>query len=98
MSNTSVLQVRMDRDSRQRAEEVYRSLGMTLADAVRMLVAQTIIEQALPFRPTLTVRTVPPPRTARGILSAYARKDIPIDELMHLEKESIQQEAERSHE
>lgn len=51
MSNDTVLQVRMNAKVRSKAEKIFKRLGMSSSDAVRMFMAQTIEEEGLPFQP-----------------------------------------------
>lgn len=66
MAKQAVYQVRMDEDIKNQVEDLYRNLGTTFAEAVRIFAVQSIREQGLPFTPT----------EARGknygALSAYA--------------------------
>lgn len=49
----TVIQARVDAESKKQAEFILKQLGMTLNDAVRMLVNQIIHSRALPFQPKL---------------------------------------------
>lgn len=49
----TVIQARVDAESKKRAENILKQLGITLNDAVRMLVNQIIHSRALPFQPKL---------------------------------------------
>ena len=49
MKTNAVLQVRIDGDLKKEAEELYERIGITIADAVRMFIAQSIEAQGLPF-------------------------------------------------
>ncbi len=49
----TVIQARVDAESKKQAEYILKQLGMTLNDAVRMLVNQIIHSRALPFQPKL---------------------------------------------
>lgn len=49
----TVIQARVDAKSKKQAEEILKQLGITLNDAVRMLVNQIIHSRALPFQPKL---------------------------------------------
>ena len=49
MATDAVLQVRIDSGLKQEAEELYSRLGISIADAVRMFVVQSIEVQGLPF-------------------------------------------------
>ncbi|MBQ7632672.1 MAG: type II toxin-antitoxin system RelB/DinJ family antitoxin [Alphaproteobacteria bacterium] len=49
----TVIQARVDAESKKQAEKILKQLGITLNDAVRMLVNQIIHSRALPFQPKL---------------------------------------------
>lgn len=49
----TVIQARVDAESKKQAENILKELGITLNDAVRMLVNQIIHSRALPFQPKL---------------------------------------------
>ncbi|HAN42266.1 MAG TPA: type II toxin-antitoxin system antitoxin, RelB/DinJ family [Sphaerochaeta sp.] len=70
MATDAVLQVRIDSGLKQEAEELYSRLGISIADAVRMFVVQSIEVQGLPFE----VKTGFPSRRtlhAYGIAKEY---------------------------
>ena len=71
MKADAVLQVRIDGSLKREAEELYDRLGISIADAVRMFVVQSIEQQGLPFE----VKTGYPGRKvlhAYGIANKYA--------------------------
>ncbi len=45
----SVLEVRMDSDLKEQAEQLYEQLGTTFAEAVRIFAKQSVREKAMPF-------------------------------------------------
>lgn len=49
MKADAVLQVRIDGQLKRQAEELYDRLGISIADAVRLFVVQSIEKQGLPF-------------------------------------------------
>ena len=53
MSMDATLQVRMDGELKAQVEELYRSLGTSFAEAVRIFAQQSIRDGGMPFRPTL---------------------------------------------
>lgn len=69
MAKDAVFQVRMDADVKERVEILYKRLGISFADAVRMLATQSLIEQGLPFKPGVK-------RSAFGIAAKYANPDL----------------------
>ena len=71
MKTNAVLQVRIDQDIKKEAEELFERLGISIADAVRMFVVQSIEVQGLPFEVKSGFR---PNRTlhAYGIAKKYA--------------------------
>lgn len=54
MAKESVLQVRMDADIKEQAEQLYKRMGTTFAEGVRMFAKQSIAENAMPFVLRLT--------------------------------------------
>lgn len=49
MANTSLLQVRVDAEDREKASAILESLGTNLSAAVNMLIKQIIITEGIPF-------------------------------------------------
>ena len=52
MAKQAVYQVRMDEEVKDQVEELYRNLGTTFAEAVRMFAVQSLREQGMPFTPS----------------------------------------------
>lgn len=50
MDNKVCLQVMMDPEDKRKAEELYRGLGTSLEEAVRIFAKQSILENGMPFR------------------------------------------------
>ncbi len=53
MSMDATLQVRMDKELKTQVEELYRSMGTTFAEAVRIFAQQSVREGRMPFTPSL---------------------------------------------
>lgn len=53
MSMDATLQVRMDGQMKNNVEELYRSLGTSFAEAVRIFAQQSLLVGGMPFRPAL---------------------------------------------
>ncbi|MDO5564442.1 MAG: type II toxin-antitoxin system RelB/DinJ family antitoxin [Eubacteriales bacterium] len=68
MASETVLQVRMDKETKDEVESLYRAMGITFASAVRLFAKQSIIEQGLPFLVSQK------PVNAAGMLNKYAKK------------------------
>jgi len=49
----ATLQVRMDGQMKDNVEELYRSLGTSFAEAVRIFAQQSLLAGGMPFRPAL---------------------------------------------
>lgn len=49
MSANALIQTRIDSDIKERASEVLGAMGLTVSDAVRILLTRTANEGALPF-------------------------------------------------
>ena len=80
MKTDAVLQVRIDSTLKKEAEILFERLGISIADAVRMFVVQSVEQQGLPF----DVQTEFPGRKklhAFGIAHKYADPSkIPLEE------------------
>ncbi len=72
MAKEATLQVRMDSDVKERVEALYRRLGTTFAEGVRMFAAQSLLIDGIPLTMSARRRTVP----SFGILSAYAKPEL----------------------
>lgn len=53
MSMDATVQIRMDKELKRQVEELYRSMGTSFAEAVRIFAQQSIREGGMPFRPGL---------------------------------------------
>ncbi len=51
MPKESIAQIRMDTDVKEAVEKIYRDLGTTFAEAVRIFAVQSIREKGFPFTP-----------------------------------------------
>lgn len=74
MSKQAVLQVRMDSDLKESAEALYKRMGTSLAEAVRIFARQSVEENAMPF-----VIHVPAGEADRVLGMADGEFDIPDD-------------------
>lgn len=52
MAMDATLQVRMDAEVKEKVEELYRGMGTTFAEAVRMMATQSLLENGMPFTVT----------------------------------------------
>ena len=68
MESETVLQVRMDKETKDSVEKLYREMGITFASAVRLFAKQSLVEQRMPFVVSKK------PVLAGGMLSKYADK------------------------
>lgn len=50
MAKEATLQVRMDSDLKEKVEALYREMGTSFAEAVRIFAKQSIQENGMPFR------------------------------------------------
>ena len=51
MVENSVVRARIDADTKAEAAAVLASIGLTLSDAVRLMLKRVVAEKALPFEP-----------------------------------------------
>lgn len=49
MAKEVTLQIRMDADLKETAETLYRELGTSFAEAVRIFAKQSVLENGMPF-------------------------------------------------
>lgn len=66
MAKQATLQVRMDADLKEKAEALYREMGTSLAEAVRIFAKQSVQQNGMPFVMTANRKNT------YGRLSAYA--------------------------
>ena len=50
MSQTTNLNIKIDRDLKIKADRLFNEMGMTLTTAVNVFVRQAVLERAIPFR------------------------------------------------
>ena len=48
-SQTSMLHIRIDDDTKVQAQQTLKAMGMSVSDAVRIFLTRVIAEQAIPF-------------------------------------------------
>ena len=53
MAKDATCQIRMDGELKTQVEELYRDLGTSFAEAVRIFAQQSVREGRMPFRPSL---------------------------------------------
>jgi addiction module RelB/DinJ family antitoxin len=53
MAMDATLQIRMDKDLKAQVEALYRGMGTSFAEAVRIFAQQSLREGGMPFRPSL---------------------------------------------
>lgn len=66
MAKEATLQVRMDAELKEQAEALYRDMGTSLAEAVRIFAKQSVLENGMPFVVTANRKNT------YGRLSKYA--------------------------
>lgn len=66
MAKEATLQVRMDADLKEKAEALYRDMGTSFAEAVRIFAKQSVQENGMPFVVTANRKNT------YGRLSRYA--------------------------
>lgn len=70
MAKEATLQVRMDADLKESAERLYKSMGTSFAEAVRIFAQQSVTEQGMPFVVTACKKS------AYGMLEKYADPEL----------------------
>ncbi len=54
MSKQATLQIRIDESTKQAADVLFEALGLSISEAVRLFIAQSVNERRLPFTPHLS--------------------------------------------
>ena len=54
MAKHATMQIRIDEDLKEQADRLFEALGLSPSEAVRLFVAQSVIERRLPFTPHLS--------------------------------------------
>lgn len=84
MAKEATLQVRMDADLKEKAEALYRDMGTSFAEAVRIFAKQSVQENGMPFVVTANRRNT------YGRLSKYADAHLVAEETGAYEKAVIE--------
>ena len=78
----TVIQTRIDEESRKAAEEIFKRMGMSLSEGIRIFIYQVINERALPFRPgrdfvpnNETQKVIEDAQSGIGLSKAYTDLD-----------------------
>ncbi len=80
MTASSVVRARIDDSIKQEASVVLASMGLTVSDAMRMMLTRVAREQALPFEPLVpNKKTIQAMRDAR---SGKTKKHATLESLM----------------
>jgi len=87
MAKQAVYQVRMDEEIKNRVEALYRELGTTFAEAVRIFAVQSLREQGMPFTPS-EMRG-----KSFGSLSSFANPELIPEESTAFEKAMVAKHA-----
>lgn len=74
MAKEATLQVRMDADLKEKAESLYRDMGTSFSEAVRIFAKQSVQENGMPFVVTANRKNT------YGRLSAFANADLVAEE------------------
>ncbi|MCH4209706.1 type II toxin-antitoxin system RelB/DinJ family antitoxin [Bifidobacterium sp.] len=78
----ATIAVRTSQDVKQEAQQVFKGLGLDMSTAINMFLRQSIVEQALPFRPSLQDVNNAPTRyaeTRKGSNDADSLSLAPVD-------------------
>lgn len=87
MAKESVLQVRMDSELKEQAETLYKSMGSSFAEAVRIFAKQSVAEKAMPFRiyiPSDNIKTKREIGLANGIYKIPDDIDVDNDKIAEM--------------
>ena len=96
MAKSALVQVRLEEETKRQVDDIYHQLGITFADAVRMLAAQTILQRGLPFQPVLAREESPRrSKSLRGRLADRALTGLTLEQIIAREEESLHNEIEK---
>ena len=88
MAMDATLQIRIDSAVKEQVEALYRSMGTSFAEAVRMFAQQSLQEGGMPFRPSLRAwddmseTEISSEDIAAGRISAQCDMDAKVKELL----------------
>ena len=82
MAQDSVVRARIDEKTKRQAEKVFAACGMTLSDAIRIMLTKTAKEKEIPF----SIHT-PNAKTIRAIKDAQKGKVSRVKDLEELLKQ-----------
>ncbi|HIV16808.1 MAG TPA: type II toxin-antitoxin system RelB/DinJ family antitoxin [Candidatus Alectryocaccobium stercorigallinarum] len=85
MAKEATLQVRMDAELKESAEKLYRDMGTSFAEAVRVFARQSVLQNGMPF-----IISAGKKGHAYGKLSRYASPDKVNEEKSAFEKAAIE--------
>ena len=68
MAKESVLQIRIDTALKDAAESLYRDMGTTFSEAVRIFARQSVLSRGMPF----SLRASAPEGRSAGAFAGYA--------------------------
>ncbi len=68
MPKESVLQIRIDTSLKDAAESLYREMGTTFSEAVRIFARQSVLSRGMPF----PLRAAAPEGRSAGAFASYA--------------------------
>lgn len=63
---TKLLQLRIDEDLKNDADDLFKKLGLTTNDAIKIFLSQSVLEQKIPFE----IKLEPSPDTVSKIMEA----------------------------
>jgi DNA-damage-inducible protein J len=83
MAANSLVQARIDSEVKEEATAVLAAMGLTLSDAVRLMLTRVAREHALPFDPLIpNAKTIEAMKEARrGQLQSFSSVDDLMDDL-----------------
>lgn len=87
MAKEATLQVRMDAELKESVEQLYKNMGTSFAEAVRIFARQSVTEQGMPFEVTAERKS------AYGMLKKYANPTLLAQEDTAFEKAMIDKHA-----
>ena len=88
-SQTSMLHVRIDDETKVQAQQALKSMGMSVSDAVRIFLTRVVAEQAIPFDVRVpNAQTVVAMNEADEIIQAKKARFDTVEDLFNKKKKN----------
>lgn len=80
MANTSLLQVRISAEDKEKASEILEKLGTNLSAVVNMMIKQIILTESIPFQVKMAHSAYSPAEAVREVEATMAFEEMDLTE------------------